>query len=476
MTSAPHRVGDGDGRGGEPRLGYRDARVVERQRTSERRSARGARGNRRDRGRRCWARGWRRACKWLTRWRGSGWAIGKISPVPRPAGMMLRAPAAIAAASRRNHADEAFTARRSIGSPLARRACASASRSAHKSTHPWERIFPASGGMSGAARSARGRAVIRTAVSDPTHPWERIFPASGGMSGAARARGRAVIRTAVSDPKEKTETNTRASIPDAPPTASATAAPARGEDVDRDASVSASAAAAIPLAFFALLIGVGAYYKEDINEFLTWFIGYVDSLGPSGPALFMVLYVALEILAVPAIPLTMSAGAIFGPVQGTAMVSVSATIAATASFLIARYALRDKIRSMADEYPKFAAIDNAIGEDSFRVVALLRLSPLLPFALSNYLYGITSVKTRPYVLASWLGMLPGTFAYVSAGSVGRTMMEAGAGAEGGGGDWTHVAQVVCGFGFALLSGSYVANLASEALRDVEEEMNAIGEK
>ena len=139
MTSAPHRVGDGDGRGGEPRLGYRDARVVERQRTSERRSARGARGNRRDRGRRCWARGWRRACKWLTRWRGSGWAIGKISPVPRPAGMMLRAPAAIAAASRRNHADEAFTARRSSGSPLARRACASASRSAHKSTHPWER-------------------------------------------------------------------------------------------------------------------------------------------------------------------------------------------------------------------------------------------------------------------------------------------------------------------------------------------------
>ena len=443
MTSAPHRIGDDDGRGGEPRPGYRDARVVERQQTSERRSARGARGNRRDRGRRCWARGWRRACKWLTRWRGSGWAIGKISPVPRPAGMMLRAPAAIAAASRRNHADEAFTARRSSGSPLARRACASASRPAHKSTRPWERIFPASGGMSGAARSARGRAVIRTAVSDP---------------------------------KEKTETNTRASIPDAPPTASATAAPARGEDVDRDASVSASAAAAIPLAFFALLIGVGAYYKEDINEFLTWFIGYVDSLGPSGPALFMVLYVALEILAVPAIPLTMSAGAIFGPVQGTAMVSVSATIAATASFLIARYALRDKIRSMADEYPKFAAIDNAIGEDSFRVVALLRLSPLLPFALSNYLYGITSVKTRPYVLASWLGMLPGTFAYVSAGSVGRTMMEAGAGAEGGGGDWTHVAQVVCGFGFALLSGSYVANLASEALRDVEEEMNAIREK
>ena len=331
--------------------------------------------------------------------------------------------------------------------------------------------------MSEAARSARGRAVIRTAVSDPTHPWERIFPASGGdvRGGPKRARARCDPHRRLRP--EGKDGDKHARVHPRRPSDRVRHRRARARRGRRQGCLRLRLGRRRdPLAFFALLIGVGAYYKEDINEFLTWFIGYVDSLGPSGPALFMVLYVALEILAVPAIPLTMSAGAIFGPVQGTAMVSVSATIAATASFLIARYALRDKIRSMADEYPKFAAIDNAIGEDSFRVVALLRLSPLLPFALSNYLYGITSVKTRPYVLASWLGMLPGTFAYVSAGSVGRTMMEAGAGAEGGGGDWTHVAQVVCGFGFALLSGSYVANLASEALRDVEEEMNAIGEK
>jgi hypothetical protein len=53
------------------------------------------------------------------------------------------------------------------------------------------------------------------------------------------------------------------------------------------------------------------------------------------------------------------------------------------------------------------------------------------------------------------------------------MMEAGAGVGEGGGDWTHAAQIASGFGFALLSGSYVAKLASEALKDVEEEMNAI---
>lgn len=233
-------------------------------------------------------------------------------------------------------------------------------------------------------------------------------------------------------------------------------------------------AGAVPLIGLAALLGAGAMYKDDITSFLLWFTEYVEGMGPSGPALFMSLYVALEILAVPAIPLTMSAGAVFGSAQGTAMVSVSATAAAAASFLIARYALRDKIKGVADQNPKFAAIDNAIGEDSFRVVALLRLSPLLPFALSNYLYGLTSVKFKPYVLASWLGMLPGTFAYVSAGSVGMSLMEAGSDAAGAAGnDWTHVAQVACGFGFAVIGGAYVARLASEALKDVEEEMNGI---
>jgi len=110
------------------------------------------------------------------------------------------------------------------------------------------------------------------------------------------------------------------------------------------------------------------------------------------------------------------------------------------------------------------------------VVALLRLSPLTPFALSNYLYGLTSVKTKPYVLASWIGMLPGTFAYVSAGSVGRTMMEAGAGGGANDFGYTHALQTGGGFALALVSGSYVAKLASDALKDVEEEMNAIEEK
>lgn len=77
-------------------------------------------------------------------------------------------------------------------------------------------------------------------------------------------------------------------------------------------------------------------------------------------------------------------------------------LAATVAFLIARYFARDRILKLAQNNPKFLAIDKAIGADSFRVVTLLRLSPLLPFSLGNYLYGLTSVELIPYVLGRYI--------------------------------------------------------------------------
>lgn len=73
-------------------------------------------------------------------------------------------------------------------------------------------------------------------------------------------------------------------------------------------------------------------------------------------------------------------------------------MAASVAFLIARYFARERILKLVKGNKKFLAIDKAIGENSFRVVTLLRLSPLLPFSLGNYLYGLTSVKFVPYVL------------------------------------------------------------------------------
>ncbi|XP_038990087.1 TVP38/TMEM64 family membrane protein slr0305-like isoform X2 [Phoenix dactylifera] len=211
---------------------------------------------------------------------------------------------------------------------------------------------------------------------------------------------------------------------------------------------------------------VGYVYKDQINAFLTQFSGFIEGYGPAGYALFVLVYAGLEILAIPAIPLTMSAGLLFGSVTGTIIVSISGTVAATVAFLIARYFARERILKLVEGNKKFLAIDKAIGENGFRVVTLLRLSPLLPFSLGNYLYGLTSVKFVPYVLGSWLGMLPGTWAYVSAGAFGRAIIqeESEVGLPRGNGQL-----VTLGLGllFTAIAAAYVTRLAKDAVKDIE---------
>src|SRR4029079_8232264 len=89
------------------------------------------------------------------------------------------------------------------------------------------------------------------------------------------------------------------------------------------------------------------------------------------------------------------------------------------AFLLGRYLARSKVDEAAKHHAKFAAMDKAIAERGWKVVALLRLSPLIPFNLSNYLYGVTKIDFWPYLAASWVGMLPGTFLYVYLGAAGR---------------------------------------------------------
>ncbi|KAJ6877738.1 hypothetical protein NC651_030481 [Populus alba x Populus x berolinensis] len=211
---------------------------------------------------------------------------------------------------------------------------------------------------------------------------------------------------------------------------------------------------------------VGYIYKDQINAFLNQFSGFIEGYGPAGYALFVAVYAGLEILAIPAIPLTMSAGLLFGSLIGTIIVSISGTVAASIAFLIARYFARERILKLVQGNKKFLAIDKAIGENGFKVVTLLRLSPLLPFSLGNYLYGLTSVKFIPYVLGSWLGMLPGTWAYVSAGAFGRAIIqeESEIGLGGGnGGLWT----LGLGLLVTAIAATYVTRLAKDAVKDIE---------
>ncbi|KNA13318.1 hypothetical protein SOVF_115940 [Spinacia oleracea] len=222
-----------------------------------------------------------------------------------------------------------------------------------------------------------------------------------------------------------------------------------------------------------LLVGVvggfgaaGYFYKDQLYSFLTQFSTIIEGYGPAGYAIFVLVYAGLEVLAIPAIPLTMSAGLLFGSVTGTILVSISGTLAASIAFLIARYFARERILKLVEGNKKFRAIDKAIGANGFRIVALLRLSPLLPFSLGNYLYGLTSVKFLPYVLASWLGMLPGTWAYVNAGAFGRAIIqeESGLGVSGGN---NQLLTLGLGLLATAVAASYVTKLAKDSMKDIE---------
>jgi uncharacterized membrane protein YdjX (TVP38/TMEM64 family) len=233
-----------------------------------------------------------------------------------------------------------------------------------------------------------------------------------------------------------------------------------------DAATAAATAlgggAVVGLGGLALIAALSLGAREPIEAFVDYFRGALDTLGPVAYAAYGAVYFGLEVLCVPAIPLTATAGALFGLGPGTAIVSVSATAAATVAFLISRYAARDKVAAWAAGSPSFTAVDRAVGRDGFKVVTLLRLSPLLPLAASSYLYGLTSVDLGAYVAGSWLGMLPGTIVYVAAGSYGVELLVGG---EGGGGGGPQAWQVGLGLALSAASIAYVGKLAAAALEE-----------
>jgi uncharacterized membrane protein YdjX (TVP38/TMEM64 family) len=194
---------------------------------------------------------------------------------------------------------------------------------------------------------------------------------------------------------------------------------------------------------------------------------WVDGLGWAGMLVFGLAYTLAAILFVPGSALTLAAGAIFGLFWGTALVSVFSTLAAALAFLIARYFARSKVEGLARRHAKFRAVDAAIGKHGWRIIALLRLSPAMPFSASNYLYGLTAVRFAPYVLASWIAMLPGTFMYVYLGHIGGVAASA-AGGESGARTTGEYVLLAVGILATIVVTVYITRIARRALSDQAE--------
>jgi uncharacterized membrane protein YdjX (TVP38/TMEM64 family) len=139
---------------------------------------------------------------------------------------------------------------------------------------------------------------------------------------------------------------------------------------------------------------------------------YVKSFGIWAPAIYILIY-AQPIVPIPAGIVTIAGGLAFGPWWGFLAVLVGATIRACLEFLIARHLGRDAVGQLFKG--KLARLDQMLGENSFQAVFLIRLIPNLPFDIQNFGLGLSKVDFLPYFLATIVGMIPGTFAFVFLG-------------------------------------------------------------
>ena len=182
------------------------------------------------------------------------------------------------------------------------------------------------------------------------------------------------------------------------------------------------------MSLLAMLVGLMLFiWALDLARLVSAMQGLISGLGFRGMVLFTGIYVLVTISFLPGSVFTLAAGAMFGPLWGTITVSIGSTIGAAIAFLIARYAARQSVVRLVQRRRRLAALDRAIARGGWRVVALLRISPAIPFNIQNYALGVTPIGFWAYLISSWLAMLPGTFFYVYLGFLGYESLKAATG-------------------------------------------------
>ena len=176
-----------------------------------------------------------------------------------------------------------------------------------------------------------------------------------------------------------------------------------------------------------IIVLLFSYTLFDLQQILKDILAWISKLGPIAGIIFVLIYIAATIFFLPGAILTLGAGVIFGLLGGAFAVSIASILGAAAAFLIGRYLARDSISRKIAGNKKFEAIDEAVGRQGWKIVLLTRLSPVFPFNMLNYGFGLTKVSFKHYFWASWIGMLPGTIMYVYIGSLAGDLAVLGTG-------------------------------------------------
>ena len=216
----------------------------------------------------------------------------------------------------------------------------------------------------------------------------------------------------------------------------------------------------IVLAVIAILYGA---HRIGAGPWLSNALDWIRGLGALAPVAFIAIYIVACVAFLPGSILTIGAGVIFGVVRGSIYVSIAATLGATAAFLVGRYLAREWVSAKLEGNAKFKAIDEAVGMEGWKIVFLTRLSPVFPFNLLNYAYGLTRVSLRDYFFASWIGMIPATILYVYIGSLSGDLARA----AGGGTQRTPLEWALTAVGFIATVAVvvYATRIGARAIRE-----------
>jgi uncharacterized membrane protein YdjX (TVP38/TMEM64 family) len=205
------------------------------------------------------------------------------------------------------------------------------------------------------------------------------------------------------------------------------------------------------------LAGVALLYRMlPVGAWLTTFRTWVGGLGPTGYAVYALVYAACIVLFVPASILTLGAGLLFGVARGTVIVVIGASLGAALSFLLARTILRHRIEAMTAGNAKFRALDRAISREGGKIVLLVRLAVIFPFTYTNYAFGLTGVRFGPYVVTTLLGIIPGTLAFVYIGALANEAATASR---------ARVIVYAVGAVLAIIVSLFVGRIATRAIRE-----------
>jgi len=208
------------------------------------------------------------------------------------------------------------------------------------------------------------------------------------------------------------------------------------------------------IAVIALIAVAIALRLLPVGDWLRHFQVYVRGLGSLGYVVYTLGY-AIAGVFVPASILTIGAGALFGVVAGSIVVAIGATMAATIAFLLARTVLRKRVEAMAAANPKFRAVDRAIAREGMKIVILVRLAAVFPFLFVNYAFGLTGIGTLQYVIATFIGILPGTIAFVYLGAAGAAVATQ---------NTAKTIITVVGVVIAFAASIFVARIATRAIK------------